>query len=83
MKVQGAITTTQTIKGSISKAELLAFVRETVHIPSNAAARFYVVAPAPYLHQGAPVSSFVDVTEDHRLQFTIEWSLPHGPSEQG
>lgn len=91
MKVQGqlTLTRTQTLKGSVSKDELLAFVRETVAVPSHAMARFYVVATGDYLthrvmQQMAPVMSpLVDVDKDHPLHFVIEWSLPIGPSEQG
>lgn len=84
MKVQGAITNTQTLKGTISKDELLGFVRETFHIPPTATARFYVVAPNAYLNQHQPACSpLVDVDKDHPLTFMIEWSLPIGPSEQG
>jgi hypothetical protein len=77
MKVQGAITQTQTIKGTISKEELVAFVRETVHVPFNATVRFCVVASSDSVH---PI---VDIDSSHPLTFLIEWSLPVGKDEQG
>jgi hypothetical protein len=84
MKVQGAITKTQTLKGTISSRELLALVRATVHVPEDAKARFYVCAPGGYLHQGMqPVSPLVDVDDAHPLTFMIDWSLPVGKDEQG
>lgn len=87
MKVQGAITKTQTLKGTITKDELLAYVRGTFHVPAHATARFYVVVRSPsYLQssmQGAPISPLVDVDKDQPLTFMIDWSLPVGETEQG
>jgi hypothetical protein len=83
MKVRGAIVSTQTIKGTISKEELLALVRETVHVPNDAKPRFYVAAPSAYLHQGGPVSSIIYLEDSNPLTFMIEWSLPVGKDEQG
>lgn len=84
MKVQGAITKTQTIKGTISKAELLAMVRSSIHVPDGASARFYVAMRNPGHYQGMhPISPIVDIDEQSPLTFMIDWSLPVGKDEQG
>ena len=91
MKVQGTVKRTQTIEGSISKAELLALVRETMNIPEGAQAVFSVVnAEGGYFHHQiiaggmSPLaSSSTFVTEQNPLKFSITWSLPVGKDEQG
>jgi hypothetical protein len=92
MKVQGKVSRTQTIEGSISKAELLALVRETMNIPEGAVAVFSLInAEGPgYFHQQivaggvSPLAnSSTFVTEQNPLRFHITWSLPVGKAEQG
>jgi hypothetical protein len=88
VKVQGTVKRTQTIEGSISKAELLALVRETMNIPEGASAVFYVndyrPNPAQLMGQyGGMASSTAHIDESAPLKFTITWSLPVGKDEQG
>lgn len=87
MKVKGGVTQTQVVEGSISKAELLALVRETVHIPAGAAVRFYATGQCSY---GLIVSSqqlgpapTADVTDLSPLKFRITWEVPVAKNEQG
>lgn len=88
MKVQGTVKRTQTIEGSISKAELLALVRETMNIPEGATATFYVNDYRPNVAMvagqwGGMVSQTANIDESAPLKFTISWSLPVGETEQG
>lgn len=91
MKIQGKVTKKQTIEGSITRADLLALVRQTFHIPDGAAATFYVTDTGRNqgLIQQALIcssqlqSTFVPVDEAQPLRFTITWSLPVAPNEQG
>lgn len=91
MKVQGGVTQTQTVEGSISKDELLALVRETIHIPEGAKARFFAESRVNYqllMNQagnigGLPVGQLVDVTTDEPLHFKITWEVAVAKNEQG
>ena len=83
MKVKGGVTQTQVVEGSISEAELLALVRETIHIPEGAAARFYTENNMGYgllMQQSAqgisPVAQRIDVSHNHPLKFRITWEVP-------
>ena len=79
MKVRGGVTRTQVVEGSISAAELLALVRETVHIPEGATARFYTAThhyQAQLLAHGAVGTPLVDVTDSSPLKFRITWEVP-------
>jgi hypothetical protein len=79
MKAKGGVTQTQVVEGSISKAELLALVRDTFHIPEGATARFYTVTyayQAQLLAHGAIGTPLVDVTDEHPLKFRITWEVP-------
>jgi hypothetical protein len=88
VKVQGGVTQTQVVEGSISKEELLALVRETIHIPEGAKVRFYAESRASYgllMNQHAqgisPVGQLVDVTTDEPLHFKITWEVPVAPKQ--
>lgn len=89
MKVHGGVTQTQVIEGSISKDELLALVRETIHIPEGAKARFYAESRVSYgllmnQHaQGISPGQLVDVTTDEPLHFKITWEVAVAKNEQG
>jgi hypothetical protein len=85
MKVQGKVSRTQTIEGSISKAELLALVRETINIPAEAEARFYLPSQQSVMaqQQGVYAQVLSYVYDNEPLQFRITWSLPVGKDEQG
>lgn len=90
MNIQGKVTKKQTVEGSITKAELLALVRQTLHIPDGATATFYVTDTGRNqgLFQQAVACgqlqpAFVAVDEAQPLRFTITWSLPVAPNEQG
>lgn len=79
VKVKGGVTQTQVVEGSISRAELLALVRETFQIPVGATARFYAVThafQAQLLANGAIGTPLVDVTDEHPLKFRITWEVP-------
>jgi hypothetical protein len=73
VKVSGKAFHTQRIEGTITETDLLALVRETFHIPEEAHAEFWA--------NGDDEECLVTVK--HPLTFTITWSLPDGPSEQG
>jgi hypothetical protein len=79
VKVQGSVTKTQSLKGTISKAELLALVRETFAIPGNAKARFYAhtdVASFTLTQFPGCAPAHTDITESSPLRFVIDWELP-------
>lgn len=91
MKVKGNVSRSQTIDGSISKAELLALVRESIHVPEGATAQFYASSEPSHslLHQHVMLTSqmqpdmLVPITDTRPIQFRITWSLPVGNPEQG
>lgn len=87
MKVQGGIKQLQTVEGTIDPRELLALVRESIHIPEGATARFYVHGNyAGYaLIQSSHIGgeALQDVTTTTPLHFRITWEVPVAKNEQG
>lgn len=91
MKVTGSVTRTQSLKGTISKKELLGLVRETFVVPENAKARFYIIDDSGgtmtsqliYSSMPSPPSPLVDVTDTRPMHFMIDWELSDAPNEQG
>ena len=88
MKVQGKVTRTQTIEGSISPADLLALVRQTFEIPEGATATFHALDSGRMtglLHAqigcGHLPSAVVQVDDTNPLRFRITWSLPLGEKQ--
>jgi hypothetical protein len=88
VKVKGGVTRTQSLKGTISKADLLALVRETFAIPDNAKACFYIIdnnacySQAIMMGSSPMPSPLVDVTDTAPLHFIVDWELPDA-REQG
>lgn len=79
MKVQGGVTQTQTIEGTISMEELLALVRETIHVPPGAHARFYATGHSLTYQMnihGQQCGALADITAESPLKFRITWELP-------
>jgi hypothetical protein len=76
VKVKGGVTQTQVVEGTISLTELLALVRETVHIPEHASARFYAQSAVEWGQCQLPQQKTVDVSADHPLRFRITWESP-------
>lgn len=82
MKLQVSVSRTKAIKGRITRSELLASVRESFAIPSNARARFYVQNDTQSMiissqqFMGAPATS--DVTDSSPLHFSVEWEIEEG-----
>lgn len=72
MKVSGQSTTRQTLRGSISERELLAFVKQTIEVPANANIFFFVRGPG---------GNDTGVDEEEPLRFTVSWeeSAPPRP----
>lgn len=89
MKV--AATRTQTVEGSITPADLLALVKETIHVPEGATATFHALDSGRMtglMQQQISLASYgpspvVQVDDSNPLRFRITWSLPFGKDEQG
>lgn len=90
MKVQGRVTRTQTIEGSISTADLLALVRQTFDIPDGATATFHALdsqrmtglLQSQILNCGSILpSAIVQVDDTNPVRFRITWSLPLGEKQ--
>lgn len=86
MKVQGKVTRTQTIEGSISPTDLLALVRQTFDIPEGATATFHALDSQrmtgllqSQIMAGCGIpAAVVQIDDSNPLRFRITWSLPLG-----
>ncbi len=84
MKVAGGIKQLQTVEGTIDPRELLALVRESIHIPDGATARFYVRGNygGYSLIQSSNLGEAPhDVTPVTPLHFRITWEVPVAPKQ--
>lgn len=90
MKVQGKVTRTQTIEGSISPADLLALIRQTFDVPEGATATFHaldsqrmtgLLQSQVIVSSGCIPSAIVQIDETNPLRFRITWSLPLGEKQ--
>lgn len=70
MKVSGQSATRQTLRGSISERELLAFLRQTIEVPANATIFFFVRGPG---------GNDTGVDEEEPLRFTASWEESTAP----
>lgn len=73
MKISGQTKTQQTLRGSISERELLAFVQQSVEIPEKASIFFYVRGAGGGEH---------GIDEDEPLRFTVSWDETTAPSPE-
>lgn len=90
MKVQGKVSRTQTIEGSISPSDLLALVRQTFDIPEGATATFHALdsqrmtglMQSQIINCGSIIpSAIVQVDDTNPVRFRITWSLPLGEKQ--
>lgn len=86
MKVQGKVTRTQTIEGSISPADLLALIRRTFEVPEGATATFHALdsqrmTGLMQAQMGWQPTPIVQVDDANPLRFRITWSLPLGEKQ--
>lgn len=85
MKVAGGIKQLQTVEGTIDPRELLALVRDSIHIPEGATARFYVhgnyVGYTLIQSSNHVGEALHDVTTATPLHFRITWEVPVAPKQ--
>ncbi len=73
MKVTATTTTQTKLEGSISTAELLAFIRQTFDVPKDATAQFYIELPE---------GERFPLDHEDPLRFSVSWGGAHPSPEQ-